>query len=164
MAYVCEPHPGQQVFVDYRDGQTQLLCRRQQPGHQQIASSSFSSDAWTQPPELLRSPQGQFIQIHSQRGHTLIQIHPDGIAMVDHPTLTPPIQTIPLQPTTAMPETMPMPNQRSHRHTHQHWTSARSHHTSSHTTTSTPDLCPGCQQPIRSPFDRFCAHCGQKLG
>jgi hypothetical protein len=162
MAYVCEPHPGQQVFIDYRDGQTQLLCRRQQPGHQQTASSSFSSDAWTQPPELLRSPQGQFIQIHSQRGRTLIQIHPDGIAMVEL-TLTPPIQTIPLQPIRAMPETTPMPNPRSHTHYH-HRTTARSHSTSSYTSTSAPHLCSGCQQPIRSPFDRFCAHCGQKLG
>ncbi len=175
MAYLCEPHPGQQVFVDQQAGQTQLFCRRRQPGTQQQTSSSFTTGPWTQPPEHWRSPQGQFIHIQSTQGHILVQIHPDGLEVLTQLKIVPPIDIMPLQPTDTMPP-MPTGNWPPHprpphhvshhthvsnhthvsRHTHvSHIASATSHSTSL-------AVCPSCGQPIRSMDDRFCANCGQK--
>jgi hypothetical protein len=150
MAYRCEPHPGQEVFVDYRDGQTQLLCRRRQPGSHQQASSSFTTGNWTQPPELWRSPHGQFIHIYSPQGPILIQINPNGLEVLGPATIPPPIEVVSLQVIDTMPSTHP------HRQRHQTATPAwatRNHH----------DCCPACGQLVRSVRDRFCANCGQKL-
>jgi hypothetical protein len=169
MAYVCEPHPGQQVFVDAQAGQTRLICQRRQPGHQQAASSSFTTGDWTQPPEHWRSPQGQFIHIQSTQGHILVQIHTDGLEVLTQPHIVPPIDVMPLQPTDAMP---PMPtsnSQRHHMHQQQHHhhvsytTSTSSHSTSVSSHTPPRAGCPSCGKPIRSIADRFCANCGQTL-
>jgi zinc-ribbon domain len=151
MAYLCEPHPGQQVFVEYRDGHTRLLCRRSQPGSQQQASSSFSTGNWTQPPELWRSPHGQFIHIHSAQGPILVQITPNGLQVIGPATIPPPIEVIPLQPTDAMPA--------AHQARHRHTTTT----TAAWTTRNHHDGCPACGQLVRSVRDRFCANCGQKL-
>jgi zinc-ribbon domain len=164
MAYLCEPHPGQQVFVDEQAGQTQLICQRRQPGQRQEASSSFSTGTWTQPPEHWRSPQGQFIHIQSTQGHILVQIHPDGLEVLAQPNITPPIDILPLQPTDAMPP-MPTGNWQRHQHHHSHVRHASSHtaSASSYSTSTSRTGCPGCGKPIPSIGDRFCANCGQKL-
>jgi hypothetical protein len=162
MAYVCKPHPGQQVFVDAQAGQTRLIYQRRQPGHQQEASSSFTTGTWTQPPEHWRSPQGQFIHIQSTQGHILVQIHPDGLEVLTQPTITPPIDIMPLQPTDAMPPLPTGNSQRQHHHV-SYTTSTSSHSTSTSSHTTSRAGCPSCGKPIRSIGDRFCANCGQKL-
>jgi predicted RNA-binding Zn-ribbon protein involved in translation (DUF1610 family) len=159
MAYRCEPHPGQEVFVDCRDGQTQLLCRRHQPGSQQQASSSFTTGNWTQPPELWRSPHGQFIHIHSPQGPILVQINPNGLEVLGPATIPPPIEVIPLQPTDTMPTT--------HRHRHQTTTHQTTTHQSvastARATHTRHHACPSCGHIVRPIVDRFCSNCGQKL-
>ncbi len=169
MAYRCEPHPGQQIFIDQQAGQTQLFWRRHQPGTQQQTSSSFTTGTWTQPPEHWRSSQGQFIHIQSTQGHILVQIHPDGLEVLTQPTIVPPIDIMPLQPTDAMPP-MPTGNWQQHHHVSHHHVS-HSHvshsHVSRHTATAASHTtarasCPSCGKPIRSIGDRFCANCGQK--
>lgn len=158
MAYRCEPHPGQEVFVDCLDGQTQLLCRRSQPGSQQQASSSFTTGNWTAPPQLWRSTHGQFIHIQCPQGSILVQINPNGLQVLGPATIPPPIEVIPLEPTDAMP-TAHHPRQR-HQTMRQTVTSSA---WATATTRSHHDGCPGCGQIVRSVRDRFCANCGQKL-
>jgi hypothetical protein len=152
MAYRCEPHPGQQLFVDQQAGQTLVLSRRSQPGQQHQASSSFTTGAWTQPPELWRSAQGQFIYLQSTQGKTLVQVHPDGLEVMANPAIVPPIERIPLELTDAMPS---IPQHGSRNTT---TSSAWSHSQSLH-----HHFCPSCGHPIRAMIDRFCAHCGQPL-
>jgi hypothetical protein len=166
MAYLCEPHPGQQVFVDCLDGQTQLLCRRSQPGSQQQASSSFTTGNWTQPPELWRSPHGQFIHIHSPQGPIFVQIHSNGLEVIGPATIPPPIEIIPLQPTDAMPTTHHHRHSRQRHQTHRHQTTHQTVVTSTAraTTRTRHHACLSCGHIVRPIVDRFCANCGQKLG
>ncbi|MBE9028896.1 zinc ribbon domain-containing protein [filamentous cyanobacterium LEGE 11480] len=103
MPYMCDISPNQTVFLDNPGDQTVLTCMSGQVGQQQQSSSSFTTGRWSNPPELWRSSQGLFIQIHGESGITIVQIQNNGLHVTSAQAIGQPAQTIPMQPVAAMP-------------------------------------------------------------
>lgn len=74
MVYVCDISTGQKLYLTFQGEQTTVISILSAPGQQQQSSQSFRTGAWTEPPQVLRSPQGIFITLQTAQGPRVIQV------------------------------------------------------------------------------------------
>ena len=95
MNYFYDLGAGQRIDIENQGNQTIINNSISRPGQQQQSSSSFSTGAWTSPPEFTATPNGILIKLKTLEGEKRILIQGGNVAMEGTTNLQP---LPPLQP------------------------------------------------------------------
>ncbi len=141
MNYTYDLGAGQRIEIENQGNQTIIHNSISRPGQQQQSSSSFSTGAWTSPPEFTPTPNGILIKLKTLEGEKRILIQGGNVAMEGTTNLQP---LPPLQPMQMKMGNMQM-----------NMNSPAQQQTTKH-------FCSQCGAKIE-PGDRFCSSCGKPL-